>query len=236
MLAINTYKRIYVWESPVRVFHWSNAFSMVVLAITGILIANPPAIMSGSEASNQQWFGLVRTVHFLAAYLFMFGMIYRVIWSLVGNKYSNWRVFFPFTKKGMRNLVHVLKIDILLQNPRQFNFSDICVGHNSLAALSYMFLFLMMIVQVCTGFALYADQSTWWFPNLFGWVVPLLGGDAEVRIVHHAIMWMMIMFVVIHVYLVMYHDWLERRAEVSSMFGGYKYVRSERVKPEEETK
>ena len=33
-----------------------------------------------------------------------------------------------------------------------------------------------------------------------------------------------------HVYLVFYHDWLEGRGEVSSMFGGYKFVCDERLK------
>ena len=35
-------------------------------------------------------------------------------------------------------------------------------------------------------------------------------------------------FVVIHVYLVLYHDYVEGRGEASSMISGYKFVRSER--------
>ena len=31
----------YVFEAPVRIWHWLHALSIVVLAVTGYLIANP---------------------------------------------------------------------------------------------------------------------------------------------------------------------------------------------------
>lgn len=58
----------------------------------------------------------------------------------------------------------------------------------------------------------------------------LFGGDFNVRFIHHLTMWGFAIFIVIHVYLAMWHDWLEGRGEISSMFGGYKFVRKERVK------
>ena len=230
--GIHTFKRIYVWEGPVRIFHWINVISILVLAATGVIIGNPPAIMSGAEATNQYWFGITRFIHFVAAYIFTLGMIYRLFWAFMGNKYANWRVFFPYNKKGLQNLGHVIKHDILLMNPGNSDFTRIAVGHNTMAAMAYSGLFLLMAIQIFTGFGLYADNATWWLPKLFSWVVPLLGGDAAARLVHHIVMWLMVIFSVIHIYLVLYHDWLEGRGEVSSMFGGYKFVRKERVKEE----
>ncbi len=124
---------------------------------------------------------------------------------------------------------HVLKSDILLQNPKDSDFSNISVGHNAVASFSYFIFFVLVLAQIATGFALYADNATWWFPKLFAWIVPLFGGDALVRLVHHILMWFVIIFSIVHVYLVFYHDWLEGRGEVSSMFGGFKFVRKERV-------
>lgn len=37
-------------------------------------------------------------------------------------------------------------------------------------------------------------------------------------------------FVVIHVYLVLYHDYIEARGEASAMISGFKFVRAERIK------
>ncbi len=228
--AIHTYKRVYVWEEPVRIFHWLNVLAIVVLSITGVIIANPPAILSNAEATQLYWFGTVRFIHFAAAYIFLAAFIYRIAWMFLGNKYASWRVFLPFSKKRLRNLLNVLKIDIFMIKDDDDPCTNISVGHNAMASLSYLLLFVLMFIQVATGFGLYADNATWWLPGLFAWVPPLLGGDAGVRLLHHIIMWLIIVFAVIHVYLVLYHDWLEGRGEVSSMFGGYKFVRKERVK------
>ncbi len=223
------YKRVFVWEVPVRIFHWVNFLALITLIATGILIGNPPALMSGAEATNQYWFGINRFIHFAAGYIFTLNLAYRVFWSFMGNKYANWKVFFPFSKKRRKNMGHVLKSDILLQNPKDSDFSNISVGHNAVASFSYFIFFVLVLAQIATGFALYADNATWWFPKLFAWIVPLFGGDALVRLVHHILMWFVIIFSIVHVYLVFYHDWLEGRGEVSSMFGGFKFVRKERV-------
>lgn len=227
------YKRVYVWELPVRIFHWINVLCITVLAVTGFIIANPPAILSGAEASESYWFGTVRFIHFTAAYIFFFNMLLRIYWGFVGNRFSNWRAFLPFHKKGIKNILHVLRVDILLQHDKTHDIRNISVGHNSVAAISYLALFVLALVQVFTGFGLYADNSEWWLPQMFGWVVPLFGGDFMVRTIHHVATWFFIFFTLIHVYLVFYHDWLEGRGEVSSMFGGYKFVSEERLTREE---
>ena len=89
-MRTRTYKRVYVWELPVRIFHWINVLSITTLAITGFIIADPPAIMSNLEASESYWFGTVRFIHFGTAYIFFFNMILRVYWSFVGNRFSSW--------------------------------------------------------------------------------------------------------------------------------------------------
>ncbi|MBL7793962.1 MAG: cytochrome b/b6 domain-containing protein, partial [Saprospiraceae bacterium] len=39
-------RRVFVWQLPVRVYHWLNALVIVALCATGYLIGSPPAIMS----------------------------------------------------------------------------------------------------------------------------------------------------------------------------------------------
>ncbi len=229
-MKTKNFKRVFVWELPVRIFHWVNVLAIVVLAITGFIIADPPALLSNAEPFNLHTFGWVRLFHFSAAYIFLFTMILRIYWSFVGNQFASWRAFWPFSKKMWYNFKHVLKIDILLKNEKHPDYKDISIGHNSVATLSYIIMFFMALIQIATGFALYADSSSWFLPKLFGWVVPLLGGDFMVRTVHHITMWTFILFALVHIYLVFYHDWLEGRGEVSSMFGGYKFVNSNRIK------
>ena len=233
-METRNFKRVMVWEMPVRIFHWVNVLTIIVLSLSGFLIANPPALQSSAEATNLHSFGIVRFLHFGAGYIFFFNMILRVYLSFVGNQFASWKAYWPFSKKIWNNFWHVLKIDIFLLNEKHPNVRNISIGHNSIAAFSYLALFFMALIQVITGFALYADTSGWWLPKLFNWVVPLFGGDFIVRTIHHISMWVFILFTLIHVYLVFYHDWLEGRGEVSSMFGGYKFVCEERIKKSKE--
>ena len=229
----NDFKRVLVWELPVRIFHWLNALCITVLAITGFIIADPPALMSNAEAIDSYWFGTVRAIHFITAYIFLVNALARIYWAFNGNFYSNWRAFIPYSKKARRNLLHVLKVDVLLQNEEEEVYKNISVGHNYMASFSYVMLFVIALVQIFTGFGLYAPTSGWWLPKLFAWVPDLLGGDAQARFVHHFATWLFIIFTLIHVYLVFYHDWLEGRGESSSMISGYKFVRKERIEKDD---
>lgn len=235
-METKNFKRVLVWELPVRVFHWVNVITILALTITGFIIADPPAILSNMEATDLHSFGIVRFIHFAAAYIFFFNMLMRIYWSFVGNQFASWKAFWPFSKKMWNNVWHVLKVDILLFNEDHEDLSNISIGHNSVAAFSYIALFILALIQVFTGFALYADMSAWWLPQLFDWVIPLFGSEFIVRTIHHITMWGFILFSMVHVYLVFYHDWLEGRGEVSSMFGGYKFVRRKRIKTKRKIK
>lgn len=227
------FKRVLVWELPVRIFHWLNVLCITVLGITGLVIADPPALMSTSEAVDSYWFGTVRMIHFTTAYIFLLNAIVRVYWAFRGNYYSNWRAFFPFSKKALGNIKHVLKVDILLQNEEKEVLKNVSVGHNYVASFSYIVLFLLALVQIFTGFGLYAPTSGWWLPKLFSWVPYLIGDEITTRLIHHISTWLFVIFTLIHVYLVFYHDWLEGRGESSSMISGYKFVRKERFEDDD---
>ena len=67
-------------------------------------------------------------------------------------------------------------------------------------------------------------MSRSWFPKLFTWVVPLMGGGVVVRQWHHVMTWMLLVFTGFHIYLSWYHDYLEGRGTMSSMIGGWKFI------------
>lgn len=216
-------RRVYVWELAVRIFHWLNALCILVLIVTGILISNPPVLLSGAEASNSFWFGTVRYIHFLTAYIFLFALLMRLYWAFVGNEYASWKTFIPYDRKAWQNIIYVIKHDILLLKIKE----DASIGHNALAGLSYFILFLLTLIMIFTGFGLYASHGTWFLPKLFTWVPALMGGDYLVREIHHATMWLFIVFIIVHIYLVFFHDHFEGRGESSSMISGYKFMEEE---------
>jgi Ni/Fe-hydrogenase 1 B-type cytochrome subunit len=219
-----TFDRLYIWERPVRLYHWVTALSLAVLVATGLLIGRPPAFLTTADASATRWFGLVRLVHFAAGFAFMGVFLLRMYWLIAGNRYANWTNFFPLTRrllaKQTREAIDVIKVDFLQLQKAPLEIR----GHNALAAWSYQAVFAATAFEVVTGLALYAPMSSWWFPQLFVWVTPLMGGDASVRFWHHAVTWFFVAFTVIHVYLCIYHDYVEAHGEISSMISGSKFV------------
>ena len=219
------FRRIYVWELPIRIVHWVNALSIFVLIVTGFLIGSPSVLFVADEPYQQYWFGWVRFIHFAAGYVLFFSFLFRVYWGFVGNRYARWSNFFPVTKAQIRDLLETVRVDILQLKLR----GKISVGHNYLASLTYIGLFLVLIFMTITGFGLFADMSSSFIPKLFVWIVPLMGGDATVRQWHHIFMWVFVIFSIIHVYLAFYHDYVEGRGDVSSMLGGWKFDRNENL-------
>ena len=223
-MTAHTFERIYVWQLPVRIYHWVNALAVLTLCLTGYLIGRPLSFMVASEASFGYWFGWVRFVHFAAAYVFFFNFLGRLYFGFVGNRYARWDNFLPLTpglfRRQWREVIQVLRVDILQAHVKPME----SVGHNALAGWTYFLSFLVFLFQAATGFGMYSAMSHAWLPSLFAWVVPLMGGDFAVRQWHHAMMWFFICFSMVHTYLVFYHDYVEGRGVMSSMASGWKFV------------
>jgi Ni/Fe-hydrogenase 1 B-type cytochrome subunit len=209
-------ERRYVWEFPVRMTHWLNVVSIVMLSITGFYIGHP-FIGAGEGVWIMGW---MRFLHFTSAYLFLTSFIIRSIWFVVGNQYGSWRMFFPWTTAEGR--LNALKFF------RYYTFTGRHlpneVGHNGLAVIAYAALFTLFVFQIVSGFALYgmhAPGGTW--DTLFGWL--LLSFDSQtLRLWHHLVMWLIIAFVINHLYSSWLMDVKERNGTISSIFSGYKYI------------
>jgi Ni/Fe-hydrogenase 1 B-type cytochrome subunit len=80
--------------------------------------------------------------------------------------------------------------------------------------------------MIVSGFGMYAATSDSWFPQLFKWIVPLMGGDATVSRWHHAAAWLFPVFVILHVYLVYFNERAERGGLISTMVSGWRRVES----------
>ncbi|MEI8049370.1 MAG: Ni/Fe-hydrogenase, b-type cytochrome subunit [Bacteroidota bacterium] len=222
-------REVHVWEFPVRLYHWVNAFCVLALCITGFLIGNPLSFMKGTEAYFNYWFGTVRFIHFVTAFVFFFNFVFRTYWGFVGNEFARWYNFIPLKRCQWKEIMDVIKVDILQITHKEVD----SIGHNSLAAFIYFITFLIFMLQSLTGFGMYSAMSSSFFPKLFSWIVPLMGGDMNVRQLHHILMWGFILFALVHIYLVFYHDYIERRGVTSSMIGGWKFIEEDAVERHE---
>jgi Ni/Fe-hydrogenase 1 B-type cytochrome subunit len=213
----NLYEK-YVWEMPVRVTHWVNVLSIIILAMTGIFIGTPKTLALDPSQFVMGW---IRFIHFVAAYVFSISFLARIYWMFKGNRYANWREFFPIlTGEGRRNMMETFKYYAFIGKKAPHT-----VGHNSLAGSAYATVFVLYLVMICTGFALYSERAPQSLMHkLTGWLFFLFSNQG-MRLTHHMVMWFLIGFVIHHIYSAWLMDIKERGGVMSSIFSGYKAVK-----------
>jgi Ni/Fe-hydrogenase 1 B-type cytochrome subunit len=213
-------KSVYVYEAPVRVWHWINALAITVLCITGYLIGSPLPTMPG-EASANFLMGYIRFAHFTAAYFLAIGLLGRTYWAFVGNHHARELYSVPLTQRVYWNEMLAMFKWYAFTGPRPGPY----VGHNPLARFAMFFVFMWTAVfMVFTGFAMYGEglQAGSWADKLFGWVIPLMGQSQDVHTWHHVGMWVIIVFVIVHIYAAIREDIMGRQSIVSTMISGFR--------------
>lgn len=208
----------YVWEVPVRVTHWVNVAAILTLSVTGLYIGTGKTL---AHDASQYVMGWVRFIHFVTAYIFTVSVFSRIYWAFVGNRYAGWREFIPWYRNtGRRNMLLTLRYYVFLDRT-----VPNVIGHNALAGATYLLVFILYLVMIVTGFALYSQHAPGGVMHtLIGWTM-LLFSNQGMRLTHHLVMWLLIAFAIHHVYSAWLMDVKERGGVMSSIFSGYKPVR-----------
>jgi Ni/Fe-hydrogenase 1 B-type cytochrome subunit len=225
-MAMATQEAVYVYEAPVRLWHWVNALAITVLALTGYFIGSPLPSMPG-EASDHFLMGYIRFTHFAAGYVLLFGLLGRIYWAFVGNEHARQLFKTPLWRGDYwRELWFEARWYLFLERePKKY------VGHNPLAQFFMFFMFFLgLLFMIVTGFALYGEGlgKGSWADQLFGWVIPLLGQSQDVHTYHHLGMWYILVFVMIHVYAAIREDIMSRQSLISSMVSGWRMFKDNR--------
>lgn len=219
-------KAVYVFEAPLRLWHWLHTFSFLTLAVTGYLIANPLPSPIGAP-SDHFLMGDIRLIHFIAAYVFAIGFAVRIYWALVGNRYAREIFYLPFWRGAWwKGLFYELGFYLFLTRKQRKT-----LGHNPLAQTAMFFLnTLMTFFMIGTGLALYGQGlgTGSWADRGFGWIIPLLGGGQATRNWHDMGMWIMLTFVIIHIYMAVRADIIGRESSVSTIIGGWRLFKDDR--------
>lgn len=214
---------VYVWEAPVRLWHWVMMFAMFVLIATGFLIGVPPPAVGG-EAYDTFWFGYIRFAHFAAGYIFAVFLVLRVYWAIVGNKYAREIFLVPFsllTGKFWKGLIDdVLFYLYIKKEPGSYE------GHNPLAAVAMFFMYLLGSVwMILSGFALYGEgtgMGTWQHTWFTAWLQPLIGDSQQLHTYHRLGMWYLVIFSMAHMYMVVRQDVFTKETIISTMVNGWR--------------
>jgi Ni/Fe-hydrogenase 1 B-type cytochrome subunit len=208
---LDDHRVVYVWELPVRLTHWGNALSILVLTVTGIYIAYPYLPGGGFTMRYAQ------QLHLVAGCLFVSSVLFRMGFSLYGNRWASYRAFFPaFTPEGRASMRRTLLYYLFLRRRLPGG-----VGHNALAATTYTLVLGLFLLEIVTGFAMLSFAWGGIWSTLFGWVF-VFAPPQTIHFIHFMGMCLLLAFVVHHVYSATLFDIESREGEISSIISGYK--------------
>ncbi|HMM41149.1 MAG TPA: Ni/Fe-hydrogenase, b-type cytochrome subunit [Thermomicrobiales bacterium] len=217
--------RVYVWQIPVRLIHWLIFLSFIVLSFTGYYIHNPFLTEVDNPAFTMGW---MRFIHEVTAFVFTLSVLSRFYWFFAGNRFARWRAFVPVSQCRLRGVGAMLRYYLFLR----WRAPDE-VGHNPLAGMTYLVVYLLFLVQIVSGFALYAwvvGVEPW--TTLFGWI-PGWISIRNLRLLHYFLMFAFFGFIIHHIYSALLVSAEKRNGTLGSIFSGYKFV-SERELAEDE--
>lgn len=211
---------VYVYEAPVRMWHWITVLCIITLSVTGYLIGKPLPSVPG-EATFRYVMGYIRFAHFAAGYILGVGLIGRLYWAIVGNDYAREIILVPvWTRQWWHEFLFELRWYLFLERyPKKY------IGHNPIGQIA-MASFLWATLFMClSGFALYGEGlgTDSWAYRTFGWMISLVGGNSlALHSWHRLGMWGIVLFAMIHVYAAVREDIMSKQSMVSTMISGFR--------------
>lgn len=206
--------RVYVWEWPVRIAHWTIFCAIVVLTFTGYYLYDPFIISRGHDAYVM---GTVRFIHEISGFVLIAAFLLRVYWAFKGNRWARWRQFLLIEPRRWRGAQNMMRYYMFLRREPESR-----VGHNPLAGATYGAVYTLLLVEILTGLALFNNVLHSAVLGFFiGWL-PSWFDIRYLRETHFLIMFILWAFFIHHVYSAVLMSIEERSGLVGSIFSGYK--------------
>lgn len=213
----------YVYEAPVRLWHWSIAFLVFGLSITGYLIGAPLQSVSG-DTSELFAMGTIRELHFIFGWLLAIAAVWRAYWAIVGDHHARLIYYIPFwSKQFWQDIWTMVKWYLFIDmKPHRW------IGHNPLARAAMFACFTLgSLFMIVSGFGMYGEQLGLhsWVSGAFGWTLSVAGSSMELRFWHHLGMYLLLIFSGLHIYMAIRDDIMGRVSTISSMISGWRTFR-----------
>jgi Ni/Fe-hydrogenase 1 B-type cytochrome subunit len=232
--AVPNIKEVKRMTGTMRIVHWLNAICMVVAVITGLYIGHPyyqsfiadPAVDKYVMAWN-------RWGHFIVA------IIFDVTAVLIGYLYFFSRFEKPYKKliptwKNIKEFCEVF-LNLITFNRRK-NFDS---SHSDSYNIVFFTIFhLLLVFMLLSGLQLYvhglasgiSSIGAWWPAMLHlatDWTLQVFGGNMGVRIAHHTSMYLILVWVMCHIYYQIWRTIFWKEGDIAIVIGGSKFVREE---------
>ncbi len=238
------YKQVKRMTPAMRTIHWVNAFSMIVAIATGLYIGAPyyqtfiadPAVDKYVMAWN-------RWGHFIVAIIFDVTSIIIAYLYFFSRFEKPYKKILP-TPTNIKEFFEVL-INLLTLNRRK-NFDS--THSDSFNTVYFTIFHLLLVWMLLTGLQMYvhglesglSSIGKWWPAMLHlvtDWTIPvsawLVGGGPtptimDVRISHHITMWLIVVWVVFHIYYQVWRTIFWKEGDIAIVVGGTKFVKEDK--------
>lgn len=210
-----------VWDWQLRILHWSNALLVISLAL--LILGKDGMELIGIEKSLRL---PVKRLHAFIGHIFLVTFMLRIIWGFFGNTYSRWPDIIPYKKERWDSIRTNIKwyLSGFKGKPAR------AIGHDPLASLFYILLFLVIIGQLLTGVLLSGFEFKT-FPGalITGGVTAasVKGITRALGAAHEFGMAFIIFFLAAHITGMVVHEIKEKNGLLSSMIHGRKYFTKE---------
>jgi Ni/Fe-hydrogenase 1 B-type cytochrome subunit len=143
----------------------------------------------------------------------------RLYLFFAGDRWVRWRAMVPLRKAQWAEMWEVMKFYAFM---RPTPVSK--VGHNAIAAFSYIGIYSLVLVEIITGLVMFnwLRHSPILTP-LLGWI-PRVVSIQNIRLIHFFLMFVFIAFGIFHVHLCLVVSSAEKRGLLDSIFTGYKII------------
>jgi len=194
------FSRIPVWGGWFRLAHWSIALSSLVLMLSGWLLAESPSL---AEDSSE--------LHSVAASVLFFGLLLRSLLMFAGRPHERLSGLIVEASE-FRTIIETGRFYLSLGKTALPDW----YAQNPLWKTLYLFVYLVLYIQVISGALMPDDDS------LFGFYLPS---------VHAWWARVLVIFAGLHLAAVVLHDYRGKAADVSAMINGYRLFRTGREQP-----
>lgn len=206
-----------VWDWQIRVLHWTNAILVITLVL--LMLGKEGMEMIGVEKSLR---APVKRLHAYVGYVFICTFFLRVVWGFAGNKYARWSDMIPYKKERRQAIGRNIRwyLSGFKGSPAH------APGHDPLASVFYLAIFLVFASQALTGLLLSGIEFKMFPGSVFtgglGEGAREALGDA-LEEVHGFGLWAVVFFLGAHLGGMVVHEVKEKTGLLSSMIHGGKY-------------
>ncbi|AZA14345.1 Ni/Fe-hydrogenase, b-type cytochrome subunit [Corynebacterium choanae] len=221
----NAWVRVNLWSATLRVQHWANLVLIVALSITGYVIMDPgilPQPMIDPAGPTPYLMGTMRFIHFVSGFGWIVLALTRLWLAFVArDRQLRWRSLWPLkSKKDVQGLIGTIRYYLFIDA-----HGPVYLAHNPLQQLAYTAIYGLCIIQIFSGLAIYGlynHYNGFWriLSAPAGWI-----GIPNMRLIHALIMFLIWVFIIIHIYLAVRADSVERHGGISSMINGGVWLR-----------